>query len=119
MSRRQWARKPLRVRFAAKCAPVSEGACVLWVGAKNPRGYGKIAANGNGSTKMAHRVAWELVHGEIEPGLEVCHRCDTPSCVNVAHLFLGTHKENFADAVKKGRMSSGDHRPRTKEGRFI
>jgi hypothetical protein len=52
----------------------------------------------------APRLAWTLLRGEIPVGLSVCHRCDTPLCVNPDHLFLGTQRDNMYDAIAKGRL---------------
>ena len=81
--------------------------CRLWMGCVNRSGYAYLKKPSERKNVLAHRVAWELVHGEITDGLHVCHHCDTPRCINVEHLFLGTNADNRADSVAKGRQASG------------
>lgn len=75
--------------------------CWVWTGTKNENGYGYFGVSG----KMirAHRISWMMHNGVIPNKLHVLHKCDTPSCVNPSHLFLGTHKENMMDRDLKGR----------------
>lgn len=77
--------------------------CWIWSGAKNERGYGQFAVNG--VRKYAHRASYELVNGPIPEGLVCCHRCDTPSCCNPAHIVAGTQKYNLMDMAAKGRAN--------------
>jgi len=105
----------LQERFDDKWTPEPYSGCWLWTAARSPSGYGRIGIGGRaGNARQAHRISWGLHRGEIPKGKEVCHRCDTPSCVNPDHLFLGSHQENMRDAVQKGRTSKGEHRPLAK-----
>ena len=84
---------------------VPSGDCILWVGGKDKDGYGRVRAFGKNTG--VHRLVWFMEHGEIPHGMVVCHKCDTPSCVNVEHLFIGTQKTNIRDASEKGRLAHG------------
>lgn len=96
-------------RFDAKTAPSPDG-CVLWIASTRRHGYGQFGyttEDGRHVNAAAHRYAWERHIGEIPDGMLVCHRCDTPGCVLVAHLFLGTTQDNADDMVSKGRQATG------------
>lgn len=76
--------------------------CKLWTGARFASGYGMRRVNKR--LVYVHRLAWVEAHGPIpDETPNVLHHCDTPACYEVEHLFLGTHADNVADRVSKGR----------------
>ena len=97
---------PFAERLADKIIADPTTGCYLYTGALDRKGYGKFSV-AHQKWRFAHRVAWEIVNGPVPDGLFVLHRCDTPCCVNVVHMFLGTLQDNNADMVSKLR-----HRPR-------
>lgn len=79
----------------------SANGCLVWTGYRTPTGYGHVCIDRRRS--LTHRLAWELVHGPIAPGVFICHKCDNPPCCNVDHLFAGTPGDNNRDRAAKGR----------------
>ena len=100
-----------------------EDDCWNWLGYKNNEGYGRTWINDHGY--YAHRVIFNLAfpntitlnapESTADSGF-LLHTCDNPSCCNPKHLFVGTHADNMADKVAKGRSPdfSGDKGPRAK-----
>lgn len=86
--------------------------CVIWPYAKDRDGYGYFKSGGYGV--RAHRALFAMFCGPIPEGMCVLHSCDRRDCINPAHLRLGTHAENMADMVSKGRHSHGARQPHAK-----
>jgi HNH endonuclease len=84
-------------RFWSKVEIKGEDECWIWKGSKARGGYGHI--NINGKYPSAHRVAYEIVKGEIPPGMVLDHLCRNPSCVNPNHLEPVTYRENLLRGV--------------------
>ena len=98
-------------RFAEKYTMEPMSGCWLWTAGTNGTGYGKFRLgsllDGTRREELAHRFSYELHRGPIPDGKHVCHRCDTPFCVNPDHLFLSDQAGNMADKVAKNRQSKG------------
>lgn len=103
---------PIEKHFWEQAKILGKNDCWEWQGYKSRKGYGQIQIDHR--VTAAHRVAWELTHGPIREGLQVCHKCDNPPCVNPNHLFLGTNDDNVADKMSKNRQVHGVNHPHAK-----
>jgi len=88
--------------------------CWIWTMGKNDKGYGVTGLLRQLGAWYAHRVAYVIHNGrDLNPTAELCHHCDVPFCVNPAHLFEGTHRDNMLDMLAKGKhnMARKTHCP--------
>jgi hypothetical protein len=96
-----WPQRTIEERLRARID--TSGDCWLWTGTTKKTGYGHMSVAYR--KLLVHRLAYSVWVGPIPPGLLVCHHCDNPPCVRPDHLFLGTHRDNMQDMIRKGRQS--------------
>ena len=66
--------------------------CLIWRWSLDDHGYGRLRRN------LAHRVAYEQSRATaVLPDKMVLHLCHRPFCVQPAHLYVGTAKDNAED----------------------
>ena len=86
--------------------------CWLWTSGIDRDGYPRIRW-GYPRVKVS-RLLYELTYGKKIPNdLLACHKCDVKRCVRPSHIFIGTHKDNAMDAIKKNRWPVGEMNPRS------
>lgn len=83
---------------------VSRSDCIPWHLSLNAQGYGQKMVKGK--LWRAHRWVWTQAYGPIPEGMQVNHHCDDRACVNPAHLYLGTQKDNVRDMVDRGTKAT-------------
>lgn len=82
----------------------TKNGCWIFLGAKCPRGYGRMTYKQRAST--AHRFMLIAKTGKEHHKLSACHICDNPPCINPEHLWWGTQKQNGIDCVIKNRRKT-------------
>lgn len=91
---------------------IDANGCWNWVKCVQSNGYGRVTYEYK--SMGAHRLSYLAFKGEIPAKTDVCHSCDNRRCVNPAHLFLGSRKDNMNDCKKKNRIARGEMLPGAK-----
>ncbi|MEG3897925.1 MULTISPECIES: HNH endonuclease [unclassified Microcoleus] len=78
--------------------------CINWQGSKLGNGYGRKWIDGK--TVLVHRLVLESkIPGFLNSGNFACHTCDNRSCINPAHLVVGTAAENTGQMMERDRKT--------------
>lgn len=86
--------------------------CWPWMGDSDD-GYGVFFYRGK--VMRATELALSFTTGEKRlPGMDTCHACDNPSCVNPGHLRFGSRQSNVDDMHARGRAATGERHPGSK-----
>ncbi len=92
--------------------------CWPWTGKTDSRGRGRVWVDGK--LKLAHRAVWEAIRGPIPAGKFLCHHCDNGGCLNLSHVYIGTHADNMRDMTERRRYFAAKEPERVRElGRVL
>lgn len=92
---------PLDIRLYSKISGFTDSGC--WE-MQPPKGHRYPNLQIRNKSVRASRVSWEIFHKKKFPKGKFClHQCDNTKCINPGHLFIGSHKQNMRDMIKKGR----------------
>lgn len=83
-----------------------------WLSQRKPDKDGYTNYRWNGVLYKSHRFSYMLYVAEsedIEPGMDVDHRCRRRKCVQPDHLELVTHTENMRRIAERKMVISDDH----------
>ena len=104
-------------RFSEKYYQDMSG-CWNWTGTKDKQGYGMMGVKPNErpewTNARALRISYRLFNGCIPDNLIITHTCHNTSCVNPAHLRLGTPKTNAQERDEIGHLLRGSQRSSAK-----
>ena len=106
---------------AYKLRANKQGECLEFIGYCTKDGHGQFQFrfSGNKYNVNAHRAAYSIHHNEeLSTDDVIMHTCDNPKCINIEHLKKGTHVDNVADRVSKGRSAIGKQNGRFTHGKY-
>lgn len=92
-------------RFWSKVKRRGKDECWEWNAGLARDGYGKF--NLMHTTAPAHRVAWIIKNGPLDPSVYATHKCDNRKCCNPDHIVAGSAQSNMDDKMERERWTGG------------
>jgi hypothetical protein len=105
-------------RFKRGIRVNTDTGCHEWIRGRDKDGYGLLKVNKGDRriTVRAHKVIYEHCVSQVPEGGCVLHKCDVRFCVNPAHLYIGSQRQNVSDMYERGRQNTvkGAKHPRAR-----
>ena len=98
-------RLSVQERLEKHVEPEPMSGCWLWTSRVDRDGYGRMTARSS-SESLAHRWAFLVYRGPIEPDLTVDHLCRNRRCVNPSHMELVSIRENILRGNGRGAVAA-------------
>lgn len=93
-----------------KCTDIQDetSKCIPWKGRLGNSGHARIYFRGK--EIQATRVLWFLFYSKWPSKRKVLrHTCDNAKCVNLAHIIIGTQKQNVKDCIERERFKGTEN----------
>lgn len=87
-----------------QCENMLKTACERWDGYHCPDGYARLPKSMTykwQTVKVTRHLMSEKLNRQLGPKELVCHTCDNRWCINIDHLYVGTHADNARDCVER------------------
>lgn len=97
------------IDFWLRHGQATKDGCIEVPAAKDKDGYPLVWIGGRKPTGKMVRLGRLVLERKLGRALQAfaLHTCDNPACVNAAHLYDGTQKENRLDCARRGRTACG------------
>lgn len=90
----------------------ASGDCWEWTGGRDRNGYARFHLGFQPRpAELVHRIAYRLLVGPIQPGLQLDHLCRVRHCVNPDHLEPVTATVNVRRSTAPARQLQKTHCP--------
>ncbi|GAF74396.1 unnamed protein product [marine sediment metagenome] len=95
--------KELKTQYE-DCLYPQLGLCHICISHSKVSGYPRFVREGK--RQLISRYIYGKHKGDPPKGMLVLHHCDNKSCINPAHLYAGTYKDNTADMLRRNRTNN-------------